>query len=112
MKKSCLLSLLFLSACSTTPKLVLHPMPQPSPTAARAIRSPEIIHAYHIGRYSDPGDDLVMHEQHVVYRVEENARWDFHPGNPGGNNLPMSSIPRDAAFTAFPVNDAMLAEIN
>jgi hypothetical protein len=51
-----------------------------------------------------------MHERHVVYRVEENTRWDFHPGAPDGNPPALPS--RDAAFTPVPVNDAILAEVN
>ena len=51
-----------------------------------------------------------MHEQHVVYRVEENTRWNFHPG-PADGNLPASPS-RDAAFAPAPVNDAILAEVN
>ena len=75
-----------------------------------AVRYPEVLHAYHVGRYADPNDDLIMHEQHVVYRVEENTRWDFHPG-PADGNLP--ALPsRDAAFAPAPVNDAILAEVN
>jgi hypothetical protein len=51
-----------------------------------------------------------MHEQHVVYRVEENTRWNFHP-SPVDGNLP-ALPPRDAAFAPAPVNDAILAEVN
>ena len=51
-----------------------------------------------------------MHEQHTVYRVEENTRWNFHPG-PADGNLP-APPPRDAAFVPAPVNDAILAEVN
>jgi len=51
-----------------------------------------------------------MHEQHVVYRVEENTRWNFHPG-PVDGNLPASPS-RDAAFVPAPVNDDILAEVN
>ena len=103
MKAYYLIPLLFLSACSTTPKLVLRPQ-QPPATNADGIRYPEVLHAYHVGRYADPNDDLIMHEQHVVYRVEENTRWDFHPG-PADGNLP--ALPsRDAAFAPAPVNDA------
>ena len=110
MKTYHLIPLLFLTACSTTPKLALRPL-QPLPaTENPAVRYPEVINAYHIGRYVDPGDDLVMHEQHVVYRVEENTRWDFHPGAVCGSAA--SSIPRDAAFSPAPVNDAILAEVN
>ena len=109
MKAYYLIPLLFLSACSTTPKLVLRPQ-QPPTTNADGIRYPEVLHAYHVSRYADPNDDLIMHEQHVVYRVEENTRWDFHPG-PVDGNLP--ALPsRDAAFAPAPVNDAILAEVN
>ena len=110
MKTYYLIPLLFLSACSTTPKLTLRPQQPPPATDAAAIRYPEVLHAYHVGRYADPNDDLIMHEQHVVYRVEENTRWNFHPG-PADGNLP--ALPsRDAAFAPAPVNDAILAEVN
>jgi len=108
MKTYYLIPLLFLSACSTAPKLTLRP--QQPPAEISAVRYPEIVNAYHVGRYTDPNDDLVMHEQHVVYRVEENTRWDFHPGSVGGN-FPMLP-PCDAAFVPAPVNDAILAEVN
>ena len=85
---------------------------QPPPaTDNSTVRYPEIINAYHVGRYVDPNDDLVMHEQHAVYRVEENTRWNFHPGPADGNAIQIAP-PRDAAFSPLPVNDAMLAEVN
>ena len=109
MKMFYLVPLLFLSACSTAPKLTFRPQ-QPPATDASAVRYPEVLHAYHVGRYGDPNDDSLMHEQHVVYRVEENTRWNFHPG-PADGNLP--ALPsRDAAFAPAPVNDAILAEVN
>ena len=108
MKTYYLIPLLFLSACSTTPKLVLQP--QLHPVAADTVRYPEVLHAYHLGRYADPNDDLIMHEQHIVYRVEENTRWDLHPGTIGVSAT--SPIPRDVAFSPTPVNDAVLAEVN
>ena len=112
MKTFYFIPLMFLTACSTTPRLVLQPQP-PSPLAADTVRYPEVVRAYHVGRYADPNDDLVMHEQHVVYRVEENTRWDLHPANAGGDVLfPAVPSPRDAAFSPLPVNDAVLAEIN
>ena len=109
MKAYYLIPLLFLSACSTTPKLTMRPQ-QPPGTNADGIRYPEVLHVYHVGRYADPNDDLIMHEQHVVYRVEENTRWNLHPG-PVDGNLP-ALPPRDAAFAPAPVNDAILAEVN
>jgi len=109
MKTYYLIPLLFLSACSTTPKLALHPQQSP-PMDNAAVRYPEVVRAYHVGRYVDPNDDLVMHEQHAIYRVEENTRWNFHPSF-GDDYLP-AAPPRDAAFAPAPVNDAILAEVN
>ena len=117
MKKFCFVPLMFLTACSTAPKLALQPQ-QPPPAADNStVRFPEIVRAYHFGRYADPNDDLVMHEQHVVYRVEENTRWDLRPVRAATIGYPFvvgenSSIPRDAAFSPLPVSDAVLAEVN
>jgi hypothetical protein len=115
MKPLYFIPLMFLTACSTTPKLVLHPQP-PSPLTAGTVRYPEIVRTYHVGRYTDPNDDLVMHEQHVVYRVEENTRWDLRPLRAdtidGSVIFPTEPAPRDAAFNPLPVNDAVLAEVN
>jgi hypothetical protein len=118
MKAYHLIPLMFLTACSSTktPKLALHPQ-SPPPTDSSAVRYPEVVRAYHFGRYVDPYDDLVMHEQHVVYRVEENTRWDLRSlrtatiGCAGDSSATMLA-PRDAAFTPLPVNDAVLAEVN
>lgn len=111
MKSLYIIPLLFLSACSTAPRLALRPQPSP-PINTDAIRYPEIVRAYHFGRYVDPHDGLVMHEQHTVFRVEETSRWDFHPGNVVGNNFLPTPTPREAAFNPVPVNDDILAEVN
>ncbi len=111
MKTIYLIPLLFLSACSTTPKLVLRPQPPPTAADNSVVRYPEIVRAYHFGRYADPNDDSVMHEQHTVFRVEENTRWDLRPATIG-NNVVFPAMPRDAAFSPAPVNDAILAEVN
>ena len=113
MKKLYLLPLLFLTACATRrpPALVLRPQQPPPTTDNSAVRYPEVVRAYHVGRYVDPNNDSVMHEQHVVYRVEENTRWNLHPGPAGGS--PLAPAPkRNAAFSPTPVNDAILAEVN
>jgi hypothetical protein len=113
MKTFYFIPLIFLTACSSTPRLALQPQ-QPPPAADKStVRYPEVVRAYHFGRYVDPNDDLVMHEQHVGYRVEENTRWDLHPGRPNGDaSVPVEPSPRDAAFSPLPVNDAVLAEVN
>lgn len=115
MKTFYFIPLLFLTACSTAPRLVLRPQP-PSSLAADTIRYSETVRAYHFGRYVDPNDDLVMHEQHVVYRVEENTHWNLQPLRAAtiGSEViyPTESALRDAAFNPLPVNDAVLAEVN
>ena len=111
MKPYYLILLIFLPACSTAPKLALHPVPTPALTDTSAIRYPEIVRAYHLGRYVDPNNDLVMHEQHVVYRVEENTRWDFHPG-PAQGFVSTSSLPTNAAYSPVAANDDILAQVN
>ena len=114
MKLFCLLPLLFLAACSTTPKLTLRPQePPPSSSGNSAVRYPEVIRPYHFGRYVDPNDDLVMHEEHTVYRVEENTRWDLHiPATRSKFDFPPATAIADSAFSPLPVNDAILAEVN
>lgn len=111
MKTIYLMPLLFLAACSTAPKLTLRLQPPPPLADNAAVRYPETVRAYHFGRYADPNDDLVMHEQHTVFRVEQNTRWDLRPATIG-NNAVSPAIPRDAAFSPAPVNDAILAEVN
>jgi hypothetical protein len=110
MKAIYFIPLIFLSACSTPPTLTLRPQ-SPPPPATDSLRYPELVRAYHFGRYVDPNDGLVMHEQHVVYRVEENTRWNLHPGATATLS-PAFSGPRDAAFVPAPVNDDVLAEVN
>jgi hypothetical protein len=51
--------LLFLTACSTTPKLTLRPQQPPPAADNSAVRYPEVVHGYHFARYVDPNDDLV-----------------------------------------------------
>jgi len=110
MKTFYFIPLIFLSACSTPPKLALRPQSSP-PVNNDTVRYPEVVRAYHFGRYVDPNDDLVMHEEHTVYRVEENTRWNFHPA-PVEDGAVQFTPPRDAAFVPAPVNDEVLAEIN
>lgn len=116
MKALPFIPLLLLTACSpTTPTLVLRS--QTSPPVTDAVRYPEIVHAYHFGRYVDPNDDFIMHGQHIVYRVEENTRWNLQslrtatsPCDKASANT--KTAPSNVAFSPLPVSDAELAEIN
>lgn len=44
-----------------------------------AVRSNDIVKAYDIGRYVDPVDCRIMHERHVVYRLENSSGWYLQP---------------------------------
>lgn len=112
MKLLYLIPLLLLSACTTAPKLEVRPLSPRTPIEQKSVRYPELVRPYHIGRYADPNNSSVLHEQHIVYRVEESARWDFHPGNPSGDVFQWPSVRRDPASVSFQVNDAIIAEVN
>jgi hypothetical protein len=47
-----------------------------------SVRYGENIKAYPVSRYIDPNDPSVMHEGHVLYRVESTAKWNLHPNLP------------------------------
>jgi len=102
MKMFYLIPLLFLSACSTAPKLALRPQQSPPMDKRRCSLSPKLSAAYHIGRYTDPNDDLIMHEQHVVYRGRGKYALDFHPG-PADGIFPRWP-PATRRFAPAPVN--------
>lgn len=42
-----------------------------------ALRFPEKIKAYPLGRYADPNSRGVMHEAHTIYRVETTPKWNL-----------------------------------
>jgi|SRR5438128_374543 len=112
MKTLYVIPLLFLSACSTTktPKLSLRPQEPTFPTAEPGLRYPELIGAYHLGRYVDPSNAL--HEQHTVYRVETSSRWNFHPGPHQADVATPPPSPRGAAYSTPPATDEIIAELN
>ena len=41
------------------------------------VRFPEVVKAYGVNRYVDPNDSRIMHERHVVYRVEQEKNWNL-----------------------------------
>lgn len=71
-----LLPILMLAACQSTPVApVVQQVPgEPIPIQSQAaVRTGEVVKAYKIGRYRDPVDPRIMHEGHVVYRVERSS---------------------------------------
>jgi hypothetical protein len=55
-----------------------------------AIRTPETVKAYPVGRYTDPNFPEEMHERHTLYRKEQSADWNYHPSRP--HALPLGPV--------------------
>jgi hypothetical protein len=110
MKPLLLIPALFLAACASHPRhksIVVVPAIPSRSVSGTDLRTFEQLREYRFGRYVDPGDPLVMHEGHPVYRVETSADRDLHPGS-GASPRPRSNA--NAASTA--TNDAVVAEVN
>ncbi len=58
-----------------------------------AVRTPEVVKAYSVGRYADPNNPETMHEQHTVYRREQGPDWNFLPDPPVSLPLVANSNP-------------------
>ena len=114
--KSSTLLLLLLTGCAAPRSAKIgvtpRPMPQrPEPTAS-AVRYPEVINGYQIGRYVDPQDSLVMHEGHRFYRVESMGTWELHSASSDLASASGAASRTNAAFAPLPVSDEVTAEIN
>lgn len=47
-----------------------------------SVRTPEIVKAYPVGRYTDPNYPDEMHERHTIYRREQSPKWNYLPDRP------------------------------
>lgn len=112
MKLLWIVPLVMLTACASKPKFVIHPQEAAPIVGDTFIRYPEATRPYYVGRYVDPHNSLTMHEQHVMYRVEQTSRWNLHPGSSVPSEIALQPAGADPAFVPFPVNDAMLTEVN
>ncbi|MGH7991380.1 MAG: hypothetical protein ACREDS_14475, partial [Limisphaerales bacterium] len=83
-----------------------------APGDMESVRYGENIKAYHIGRYIDPNDGLVMHEAHTIYRVETTAKWNLHPNAPA--NVPGGPVVGiiDTAHKDSPITPEIVAEVD
>jgi hypothetical protein len=118
MKTIYLIPLLLLSACASnrTPRLLKMSHPVPGTTLRgddiESVRYSENIKAYNVGRYVDPNNALVMHERHVVYRVETTAKWNLHPNAPAMVALGPAVQIIDPARKDGPTTAEVIAEVN
>jgi len=118
MKTIYLIPLLLLSACASnrTPRLLNMSHPVPGTTLPgddiESVRYSENIKAYNVGRYGDPNTAFVMHERHVVYRVETTAKWNLHPNAPTTVALGPAVQIIDPARKDGPTTAEVIAEVN
>lgn len=107
-----ILPIALLAACASKPpkKIVIVPAVVPNRPVGEleSVRRPEAVGDYRFGRYVDPGDRLVMHEAHPIYRVEKTAGWNLRPD---GTSEPQRFLASAAAASTAP-DDAVVAEIN
>ena len=105
--------LLVISCASRSPTPVaVEPLLSVVVSPVESVRHVEVVRAYHLGRYVDPNQPGVMHEQHPVYRVEAESRWNLLPGqDPSGTGTAMNP-PMDPAHSPAPSNDQIVAELN
>jgi hypothetical protein len=68
------------------------PVEVPGTTVADmpAIRTPETVKAYPVGRYTEPNFPDEMHERHTLYRREQAADWNYRPSQPQA--LPLGPV--------------------
>jgi hypothetical protein len=98
------LTLLFLNSCSSDPEPVVVVQEQPEllytevagnfaePQELEHLRYGENVKGYTVGRYVDPSDPTIMHEQSVIYRLEEPSSWNLQPNLPV--SIPFEGTPR------------------
>jgi hypothetical protein len=103
-------TLLAACASSTPKKVVIVPAVAVGQRIAHStnVRRAEAVTEYRFGRYVDPGDRLVMHEAHPVYRVEQTAGWNLRPEGTSSSGR-AQVVPTAGAVMP---DDAVIAEIN
>lgn len=116
MKFRILIPFIILAGC-TVPKTGRVTVTPRSATVApeelsTTVRYPEVIKGYHIGRYVDAQDRLLMHEGHPFYRVESFAAWNLHSPPPGVVQPVSVASLTNSAFATPPLNDGVIAELN
>ncbi|MBN9693135.1 MAG: hypothetical protein J0M24_23065 [Verrucomicrobia bacterium] len=105
--------LLVISCASrSTAPVGVEPQPPSVIAPVESVRHGEVIRAYHLGRYVDSSQPGVMHEQHPIYRVEAESRWNFLPGQDHPGTGVALTPPLDPAHSPAPSNDPIVAELN
>lgn len=113
MKTWIIFPIVCLVGCSTPmpPAVGFRPMPQTAAGPEPEIRYPETLKAYHVGRYVEPHNELLLHEQHAVYRIEAMPAWNLHPPAKIGSVTYLGS-PTNATYSPAPATDEIVAELN
>ena len=69
-----------------------------------SVRTPEVVKAYPVGRYTDPNFPDEMHERHTVFRREQSPDWNYLPDPPPilptGNPFPSYHVDASGELNA------------
>lgn len=76
-----------------------------------AVRFPELVKAYPVGRYVEPNNRRIMHEAHTIYRVESDTRWNLRPGPGAVGAGPVQKV-SDATRSDHMERDELLVELS
>ncbi len=102
-----------LAGCASKRTFTETPLPTLGvPHDADSIRYQETFRAYHVGRYVEPNNPLVMHDTHTLYRVETLPHWNLNPVAPSGPMAVQVRAVPDPAHAQAPLNDEIVAELN
>lgn len=86
-----LIILLFTAACSSStepsqnqnrPPLFVKEIKAEQSGSVSALRYPETLKAYSVGRRIDSSDPSLMYEGGILYRIENDSAWNLQPGLP------------------------------
>jgi hypothetical protein len=103
------LLILVVGCASHKGRVSVHPLITPEIPATDSVRYQEAIKPYYAGRYVD--GQSTMHEAHTVYRMEQPAHWNLHPGQEETVLVMPHALPNPANAPA-PVSDDIVAELN
>src|SRR6266542_4808741 len=107
------LSCVCLAGCASQRTATAPPLPTLGvPHDADSIRYQETFRAYHVGRYVEPNNPLLMPDSHTLYRVETLPHWNLNPGAPSGPMPVQVWAITDPAHAQAPLNDDIVAELN
>ena len=92
--------------------LIIKPSENCAPVGSQDnVRFGEVVKAYPIERYRDPADPRMMHERHVIYRVENTPAWKLQANR--NQQIIVGNLVTDQRSSLRPmISQELTAEVN